>query len=109
MSRYVDVEHENKIYSLLVEFFIYTRAIIEEDAMCGACSAHSETNSQNMLVWKPEGKRSLGRPRRRGGNNRLLKWILEKYGLRVWIGLIWLRIGAGNEPLGAIQAAEFLE
>jgi hypothetical protein len=99
------------MYSLLVEFFIYTRAIIEEDAMCGACSAHSQTNSQNMLVWKPEGKRSLGRPRRRVGNNtrRLLKRILGKYGLRVWIGFIWLGIGAGNEPLGAIQAAEFLE
>jgi hypothetical protein len=26
----------------------------------------------------------------------ILKWILEKYGLRVWTGFVWLRIRAGG-------------
>jgi hypothetical protein len=41
-----------------------------------------------ILVAKPEGKRPLGRPRRR--------WVDDiKMDLRgiVWSGLIWLRIG----------------
>jgi hypothetical protein len=38
---------------------------IEEDEMGEACSAHGEMrNSYNILVGKPDGKRSLGRPRR---------------------------------------------
>jgi hypothetical protein len=32
-------------------------------------------NAYTILVGKPEGKRPLGRPRRRWG---ILKWILEK-------------------------------
>jgi hypothetical protein len=26
----------------------------------------------------------------------ILKWILDRYGGMVWIGLIWLRIGTGG-------------
>jgi hypothetical protein len=38
--------------------------------MCRACSRHAEkTNSYRILVGKPEGKRPLGRPRRRWENN----------------------------------------
>jgi hypothetical protein len=35
-----------------------------------ACSTHGEKgNAYKILVGKPEGKRSLGRPRRRRENN----------------------------------------
>jgi len=54
-------------------------------------------------VGKPEGKRPLGRPWRRGEDN--IKMDLRKYDVRAWIGSIWLRIGTragtceyGNEP-----------
>jgi hypothetical protein len=38
-------------------------------------------NAYRILMGKPEGKRPLGRPRRR--------WV-------VWTGLIWLRIGTSG-------------
>jgi hypothetical protein len=43
-------------------------------------------NAYRILVGKPEVKRPLGRPRRRGVNNAL-------------IGLIWLRIGTSGRLL----------
>jgi hypothetical protein len=46
-------------------------------------------NAYRILVGKPVGKRSLGRPRRRWVDN-------VKMDLREWIGLIWLRIGASG-------------
>jgi hypothetical protein len=49
-----------------------------------------ETNAYRILVGKPEGKRPLGRPRRRWLDN--IKMIL-KIG---WIGLIWLKIGTSG-------------
>jgi hypothetical protein len=33
--------------------------------MGGACSTHGEKSPYSILVGKPEGKRSLGSPRRR--------------------------------------------
>jgi hypothetical protein len=47
-----------------------------------------------FLVGKPEGKRPLGRPRRRWED-----WIrmdLREIGLGVWIGFDCLRIGTGG-------------
>ena len=43
------------------------------------------------------GKRSLGRPRRRG--EEILKWILRKRVSIRGIGLTWLRIGITGKPL----------
>jgi hypothetical protein len=43
------------------------------------------------LVGKPEGRRPLGRPRRRW--RIILKWIFERLGEGAQTGLIWLRIG----------------
>jgi hypothetical protein len=40
------------------------------------------------LVGKPEGKRSLGRPRRRWGI--ILIWIFRKWDVGVWTGSSWL-------------------
>ena len=49
------------------------------------------------LVWKPEGKRSLGRPRLRGRIT--FRWIFRKWDVGVWTGLGWLRIGTGGGHL----------
>ena len=60
------------------------------------------------LVGKPEGKRPLGRPRRRWGI--ILIWIFRKWEGVVGTGWSWLRIGTGggaceygNELWGSIK------
>jgi hypothetical protein len=43
---------------------------VEEDEMDGPCSTNGEKrNAYRLLVGKPEGKRPLGRPRRRWVDN----------------------------------------
>jgi hypothetical protein len=56
-------------------------------------------NVYSLLVGKPEGKRPLGRPRRRWLDN--IKMDLLEIGLNVvdWIGLDRYRIGTGGELL----------
>jgi hypothetical protein len=80
-------------------------------------------NEYRLLVGKPEGKRPLGRKRRRWVDNTecgklasffiqhfsskkevslshlVLGWILERWDGVMWTGLIWLRIGTGGELL----------
>jgi hypothetical protein len=46
-----------------------------------------------VLVGKPEGKRSLGRPRCRYDGIRM---DLRKIGWGLWIGFDWLRIGTSG-------------
>jgi hypothetical protein len=67
-----------------------------------------------VLVGKPEGKRQLGRPRRRLEGS--IKMDLQEVGLAAWIGFSWLRIGSGgghfefgNEHSGSIKCGEFLD
>jgi hypothetical protein len=43
-----------------------------------------------VLVRKPEGKRPLGRRRRRWGI--IVRWIFMKWDVGIWTGLSWLRI-----------------
>ena len=50
-----------------------------------------------VLVGKPEGKRPLGRPRRRWEDN--IKMDLEKWEGVVGTGWSWLRIGTGGGRL----------
>jgi len=50
-----------------------------------------------VLLEKPEGKRPLGKPRRRGKDN--IKMYLEELGLEVWTGSSWLTIGTGGGHL----------
>jgi hypothetical protein len=50
-----------------------------------------------VLVGRPEGRRPLGRPRRRCEDN--IKMDLQEVGYGgggAWTGLIWLRIGTGG-------------
>jgi hypothetical protein len=49
------------------------------------------------LVGKPEGRRPLGRPRRRWEDN--IKMDLREVGGGAWTGSIWLRIRTGGELL----------
>jgi hypothetical protein len=52
-------------------------------------------NAYILLVGKPEGKRPLGRPRRRWVDN----IRMERWDGVMWTGLVWLRIGTGGELL----------
>jgi hypothetical protein len=46
------------------------------------------------MVGKPEGKRPLGKLRRRWEDN--IKVDLQEVGCGVWTGLSWLRLGTGD-------------
>jgi hypothetical protein len=48
-------------------------------------------------VGKPDGRRPLGRPRRRWEDN--IKMDMREVGWEVWTESIWLRIGTGGEFL----------
>jgi hypothetical protein len=54
-------------------------------------------NAYRLLVEKPEGKRPLGRPRRRWVDN--IRMDLGEWGGVMWTGLVRLRIGTGGELL----------
>jgi len=49
-----------------------------------------------VLVGKPEGKRTLGRPI---DGRTLLRWIFRKWDVGVWTGLMWLRTGTDGGHL----------
>jgi hypothetical protein len=56
-----------------------------------------ERGVHRVLVGKPEGKRSMGRPRRRWEDN--IKWIFRKLEMVVGTGWSWLMIGKGGGHL----------
>jgi len=50
-----------------------------------------------VLMGKPEGKSHLGDP---GVDGRIIfRWIFRKWGVEVWTGSSWLRIGTGGGHL----------
>jgi hypothetical protein len=53
-------------------------------------------NAYKILVGEPEGKRPLGRPRRRWKDNIVLEWILRKQGGKICNELFWLRLGTSG-------------
>jgi hypothetical protein len=70
----------------------------------------------NILVGQPEGRRPLGRPRRRWEDNIKMGLRAIGFGDVDWIGFIWLRIGTvagscehGNETSGSIKCGKFLD
>jgi hypothetical protein len=66
------------------------------------CSTHGEKrNAYRILVGKPEGKRLLGRHRRRIR----LKWISEIG----WGGMHWIHLAHSSEPSGSIKYWEITE
>jgi len=65
--------------------------------MGGECNTYGgKRDVYRALVGKPEGKRSLGRPR--CGWEGDIK-IFNKWDMGAWTGLIWLRIGTGGGHL----------
>ena len=56
-----------------------------------------ERGVHRVLVGKPEGKRPLGRPRRRWEDN--IKMDLQEVGGGLGIGWSWHRIGTGGGHL----------
>ena len=56
-----------------------------------------ERGVYRVLVGKPEGKKQLGRPRRRWVDNIMMD--LQEVGLGVWTGLGWPRIETGGRRL----------
>jgi hypothetical protein len=50
-----------------------------------------------VLVVKPEGKRPLGRPRRRWEDK--IKMDLQEVGWEAWAGMMWLRKGTDGGHL----------
>ena len=68
---------------------IFSGDKIEKNEMGGACGTYGEGRGVcRVLVGKPEGKRPLGRPRRRWEDNKFRNWDG-----RVLIGSSYLRIG----------------
>jgi hypothetical protein len=53
-----------------------------------------ERKVYKVLVGKSEGKRPLGRPRRRWEDG--IRMDLMEIGLGVWTGFCWLRTGTGG-------------
>ena len=79
-----------------------------------ACGAYGRDRGvHRVLVGKPEGKRPLGRPRRRWEDN--IKMDLQDVRGGVGTGWSWLNIGTvagtcgyGEELSGSINAGNFL-
>jgi hypothetical protein len=64
---------------------------IGTNEMGAACSPYGEGRGvYRVLVWKPEGKRPLGRPRRRWEDK--IKMHFREVLCGDWTGLSWLRI-----------------
>jgi hypothetical protein len=79
-----------------------------------ACSAYGE-GVNRVLVGKPEGKRPLGRPRRRCKDNITMDLQEVGCGSMDWIelasgkGQVAGTCECGNEPLDFIKFGEFLD
>jgi len=56
-----------------------------------------ERRAYRVLVGKPEGKRPLGRPRRRWVDD--IRMDLQEVNVGMWTGLGWPRTGTGSGHL----------
>jgi hypothetical protein len=75
---------------------------IEKNEMCWACSAYEGGERRvQVLVEKPEGKRPLGKPRRRWEDN--IKVDLQKVGFGA---MNWIELSQDRETLWALVYAE---
>jgi hypothetical protein len=63
-----------------------------EDEMGRACSKNEKRNAYRILLGKPEGKRSLGRPRHRWVDN--IKMNLKDIG---WDSMNWIDLAQDRD------------
>jgi hypothetical protein len=71
---------------------------MKEDAMGRTCSTNErDENAYRILVGKPEGKRSPGRPRRRWVDN--IKMDLGELG---WDGMDWIDLAQDRDQWRAV-------
>jgi hypothetical protein len=73
--------------TFLVTFSVYVINVINGE----------KRNAYRVLVGKPEGKRPLGRPKRRWVDN--IRMDLGEVGWDNVTGLVWLSLGTGGELL----------
>jgi hypothetical protein len=77
--------------------------------MGGPCSTNGEKrNAYRLLVGRPEGKRSLGRPRRKWVDNIMMDLGEVGWGDVDWIGLE-SSCEFGIEPSGSMKCWETIE
>jgi hypothetical protein len=62
-----------------------------------ACSTNREENAYRVSVGKPEGKRPLGRPRRRQDS---IKMVAREIG---WDGMDWIDLGENRDQWRALR------
>jgi hypothetical protein len=63
-------------------------------------------NAYKIVVGKPDRKRHLGDL---GADEKItLRWILKKYGMKVWTGVNFLRMGTNGGFLYSMNGVEFL-
>ena len=60
----------------------------------------TERGVYRVVLKKPEGRRPLGRPRRRWVDN--LGWISRRWDVGIWTGLGWPRIETGGGHLSVL-------
>jgi hypothetical protein len=73
---------------------------MEKNEMGGACSAYGEEAYTGVLVGKPEGKKPLGRPRRRWEDN--IKMDLQEVECE---GMDWIELAQDRDSWRALVNA----
>jgi hypothetical protein len=78
---------------ILTEY--YSGDQVMKTKMGRTCSTYGERRgASRVLVGKPEGRRPLGRPRRRWEDN--IKMDIREVGWEAWTESVWLRVGTGG-------------
>jgi hypothetical protein len=92
---FITMEDSTGLYDKLTQFASLESVFQKRMRWAGHVARMGEkSNAYRILVGKPEGKRPLGRPRRRWVDN--IKMYLREIEWMERIGLIWLRIGTSG-------------
>jgi hypothetical protein len=90
--------HNEELHNLYSSPSIIRMIKVKEDKMDWACSTNGEKrNTYMILVGNPEGKRPLGRPRRRWVD--YIKMDLRETG---WDGLDWIDLAQDRDQWRAL-------
>jgi hypothetical protein len=99
---------------VLFEVLLFQSSVLERLRRETVARTGERRGVYRVLMGKPEGKRQLGRPRRRWEDT--IKMDLQEVGCGAWNGSSCLRLRisgghfkCGNEPSGSIKCGEFLD